>query len=383
MRICLVYDCLFPWTVGGAERWTRNVGEALAAEGHEITYLTRLQWEAGEEPEIPGIRVIAVSKAEELYGPDGNRTIGQALRFGRGVARHLAANRGAYDVVHVSASPFFGLAATGLVRRVGRYRVAADWHEVWSDHYWTEYLGGAKGRVAAFVQRACARIPQQAFCFSAMHAQRLRAIGLRNEPTVLRGEWAGSLERPAPRPAEPLVVFAGRMIPEKHAPAVVPAVVAARERIPGLRAVIFGAGPELADVRAEVARLDAGAFVETPGFADEAVVQETLARATCLLLPSTREGYGMVVIEAAAQGVPTVLVAAEDNAATEHIEEGVNGFVAPDLSPATLAAAVVAAHEGGPALREVTADWFAEHAEELSVAASLRRVIAAYGSNAR
>jgi glycosyltransferase involved in cell wall biosynthesis len=380
MRICLVYDCLFPWTVGGAERWTRNVGEALVAEGHEVTYLTRLQWAPGEEPDIPGIRVVAVSPDEPLYGPDGNRTIGQALRFGRGVARHLLAHRGAYDVVHVSASPFFGLAATGLARRIGRYRVAADWHEVWSDHYWAEYLGGPKGRVAAFVQRACARIPQRAFCFSRMHARRLRELGLRGDPVVLRGEWAGALERPVPRPAEPLVVFAGRMIPEKHAPAVVDAVVAARERIPDLRAVIFGAGPELEDVRAAIARHDAAGFVETPGFVEEDVVQDTLARATCLLLPSTREGYGMVVIEAAAKGVPTVLVAAEDNAATEHIAEGVNGFVAPDLSPAALAAAVVAAHDGGAPLREATADWFAAHAEELSVAASLRRVVAAYRS---
>jgi glycosyltransferase involved in cell wall biosynthesis len=378
MRVCLVYDCLFPWTVGGAERWTRNVGEALAAEGHDVTYLTRLQWAPGEEPEIPGIRVIAVSPDEPLYGPDGNRTIGQALRFGRGVARHLATHRGQYDVVHVSVSPFFGLAATGLVRRIGRYRVAADWHEVWSASYWAEYLGGPKGRIAAFVQAACARIPQHAFCFSALHGRRLREIGLRGEPTVLRGEWAGALDRPDPRPAEPLVVFAGRMIPEKHAPAVVPAIVAARARIPDLRAVIFGAGPEADDVRAAIAAAGAEAFIETPGFVDEAIVQDTLARATCLLLPSTREGYGMVVIEAAAKGVPTVLVAAEDNAATEHIEEGVNGFVAPDLSPEALAAAVVAAHDGGPALREATADWFAAHAEEHSVAESLRRVVAAY-----
>ena len=33
MRICLVYDCLFPYTVGGAERWYRNVAERLAARG--------------------------------------------------------------------------------------------------------------------------------------------------------------------------------------------------------------------------------------------------------------------------------------------------------------------------------------------------------------
>jgi glycosyltransferase involved in cell wall biosynthesis len=379
MRICLVYDCLFPWTVGGAERWTRNVAEALAARGHDVTYLTRRQWELGDEPDLPGIRVVAVSPPEALYGADGNRTIGQALRFGRGVAQHLAAHRGAYDVVHVSAAPYFGVLGAGLVRRLGGYRMAVDWHEVWSDGYWREYLGGVKGRVARTIQRLCVRIPQQAFCFSAMHAQRLREEGLKGEPIVLRGEWAGATERPDPRPAEPLVVFAGRMIPEKHAPDVVPAVMAARERIPGLRATIYGDGPQLGEVRAAIAAHGAEGIVDAPGFVDEDVVQDALARATCLLMPSTREGYGMIVIEAAAKGVPSVLVAAPDNASTEHIAEGVNGFVVADLSAPALADGIVAAHEGGAALREATADWFARHAHELSIATSLQRVVAAYG----
>jgi glycosyltransferase involved in cell wall biosynthesis len=378
MRICVVYDCLFPWTVGGAERWTRNVAEALAADGHAITYLTRLQWGPENAPDLPGIRVVPVSRAEDLYGADGNRTIGQALRFGRGVLGHLLRHGREYDVVHVSLSPYFGLLGAAAARPLGDYRIACDWHEVWSDTYWREYLGGARGRIAQLVQRVAARVPQEAFCFSRMHAERLKAEGLRGEPTVLRGEWAGPLDRPDPRPAEPLVVFAGRMIPEKHAPAVVPAVVAARERIPGLRAVIFGAGPQLDDVRAAIARHGAEAFIEAPGFVDEARVQDTLARATCLLLPSTREGYGMIVIEAAAAGVPSVLVRAPDNASTEHIEEGVNGFVAPDVSPQALAAGVVAAHDGGAALRERTADWFAAHARELSVQNSVARVVARY-----
>jgi glycosyltransferase involved in cell wall biosynthesis len=374
----MVYDCLFPWTVGGAERWTRNVAEALAADGHDVTYLTRMQWEPGDEPELPGVSVIAVSPDEELYGPDGNRRIDQALRFGRGVLGHVLRHRGAYDVVHVSASPFFGLLATGVARRAGGYQVAADWHEVWSDSYWRKYLGPAKGRVAVGVQRACARIPQVAFCFSQMHAQRLREIGLRGDPTVLRGEWAGPTGRPTPRPAEPLVVFAGRMINEKHAPAVVPAVAAARRRVPELRAVLFGDGPELGMVHAAIAEHQAEVFIDAPGFVDGNVVAETLARATCLLLPSTREGYGMIVVEAAAAGVPSVLVRAEDNAATEHIAEGVNGFVAPDLTPASLAQRIVACHQRGQALRESTADWFAANARELGIRTSLDHVVARY-----
>ena len=76
MRICILYDCLFPWTVGGAERWYRNLAERLAADGHDVTYLTRLQWDPGDPPQIPGVRILAISPADDLYGDDGNRRIG-------------------------------------------------------------------------------------------------------------------------------------------------------------------------------------------------------------------------------------------------------------------------------------------------------------------
>lgn len=383
MRVCIVYDCLFPWTVGGAERWMRNVAEALAGDGHEVTYLTRLQWAPDAPPDIPGVRVIAVSRDEPLYGPDGNRTIGEPLRFGWGVLRHLLRHGRDYDVVHTASFPYFSLLAAGAARRLGRYRIVADWHEVWSEGYWREYLGGPKGAVARRVQRACARVPQDAFCFAELTARRLADEGLRSRPTVLRGEYAGPTKVREPVPAEPLVVYAGRMIPEKQAPAVVPAVMAARERVPGLRAVIFGDGPQFADVQAAIDACGARDVIEAPGFVAAERVDTTLARACCLVLPSIREGYGAIVVEAAALGVPSVLVRAPDNAAVEHIEEGVNGFVAADASPAALADAIVAAYERRDALRASTAAWFAAHAHELSMSTSLERVVAAYRASAR
>ena len=60
MRICIVYDCLFPHTVGGAERWYANLAERLVQEGHAVTYLTLRQWDRGAKPEIDDrVRVVA------------------------------------------------------------------------------------------------------------------------------------------------------------------------------------------------------------------------------------------------------------------------------------------------------------------------------------
>ena len=102
-----------------------------------------------------------------------------------------------------------------------------------------------------------------------------------------------------------------------------------------------------------------------------------------MVLPSRREGYGLVVVEAAALGTPSVVVAGPDNAATELVEEGVNGYVAPSASPEDLAAAIERVHADGQALRERTAAWFRANARRLSLESSLETVLTATGPSAR
>jgi glycosyltransferase involved in cell wall biosynthesis len=380
MRICLVYDCLFPYTVGGAERWYRNLGERLAADGHHVTYLTLRQWERGERGEVPGVRVVSVGPRMELYAESGRRRILPPLVFGLGVLRHLIRHGSRYDVVHTASFPYFSLLAAAAVRR---YRLVVDWHEVWSRSYWIEYLGPLAGRVGEAVQALCLRVPQRAFCFSRLHADRLRQAGVRGPVTVLEGEYAGSLEPRDPLPADELVVFAGRHIPEKQVPALVPALAEARKRIPGLRGAIFGDGPARAEVLRERGRHALEDALAVPGFVAAEEVERTLRRALCMILPSRREGYGMVVIEAAAQGTPSIVVAGPDNAAAELIEEGVNGTVAASAAPGELAEAIARVHRAGPALRTSTAAWFRRNAPRLSLEASLQTVLRGYADSAR
>ena len=379
MRICLVYDCLFPYTVGGAERWYRNLAERLAGAGHEVTYLTLRQWDRGEELDVdPRVRVVVVGPRLALYTDSGRRRIAPPLVFGAGVLWHLLRHGRRYDVVHTASFPYFSLLAAGLTRRAGRFALVVDWHEVWSREYWREYLGPLGGRIGELVQVCCARLPQRAYCFSRLHAGRLRAEGLRGEVTVLEGEYAGSLEVTPPQPAEPVVVFAGRLIPEKRAPLGVAGVAAACARIDGLRGEFYGDGPEREALRAAITTHRAQDVITAPGFVASEAIDAALRRALCMLLPSSREGYGMVVVEAAARGTPSIVVAAEDNAATELVQDGVNGFVVAEPTPQAIADAIVRVHAAGPALRTATSQWFAANAQRLSLDGSLRTVLAGY-----
>jgi glycosyltransferase involved in cell wall biosynthesis len=345
----MVYDCLFPHTIGGAERWMSRLAQRLAADGHEVSYLTLRQWPRGADPGLPGVRVIAVGPAMALYTASGRRRILPPLVFGLGVAVHLLRRGRRYDAVHTVSFPYFSLLAAGAIAPLGRYRLIVDWFEVWTLSYWSAYLGRFGGRVGWAVQRLCARIPQQAFCFSQLHARRLAAEGLRGTVVVHRGlydrgevpaaraaepraEPRAATRAAEPRAAEPLVVFAGRFIPEKRAGALVPAIALARRQCPRLRAALYGDGPEREHVAAAIAAAGLTEVVSLPGFVAGEEVQDAIARALCLALPSSREGYGLVVVEAASHGTPSVVVAGEDNAAVAAAWYVESAFKEPILS---------------------------------------------------
>jgi glycosyltransferase involved in cell wall biosynthesis len=385
MRICIVYDCLYPYTIGGGERWYRNLAEHLVDAGHDVTYVTLRQWPRGERLDLDErIRVVTAGPRMELYAPSGRRRILPPLVFGLGVLWHLLRHGGRYEVVHACAFPYFSLLAAAAARRLRGYALEVDWFEVWSERYWRDYLGGAGGRVGGLVQRLCARVPQRAFCFSELHAERLRAEGLRGPVTVLRGLHAGARTPPAepteaPAPSgQPLVLFVGRLIAEKQPTLGVAAIALASERVEGLRGEFLGDGPERAALQQAIADHGVERSVTAAGFADAGTVDSEMRRALCMLLPSRREGYGLVIVEAAARGTPSVVVAGEDNAATELIEEGVNGTIAPRSDPQAVAEAIVRVHAAGPEMRVSTERWYAHNAERLSVESSLREVLAGY-----
>jgi glycosyltransferase involved in cell wall biosynthesis len=158
----------------------------------------------------------------------------------------------------------------------------------------------------------------------------------------------------------------------------VPALARVREELPELRGELYGDGPERERVLAAIAELGLDGHVTAPGFVAEEVLEHALSTALCAVLPSRREGYGLIVIECAARAVPSVVVEGPDNAATELVEEGVNGTIAASGDPGELAAAIVRIYRAGPKVRQSTLDWFRRNEERLSLESSLQIVTGEY-----
>ncbi|ONI82030.1 hypothetical protein ALI22I_38345 [Saccharothrix sp. ALI-22-I] len=373
MRIAIAFDCLFPWTKGGGERLYRGFAEAYAAAGHEVTYLTRVQWD--EEPVIEGITIKAVSKDRNLYDANGVRTLGPALRYSYGLAKHLRANRHKYDAVLVSAVPSTNVLAVRAALLGSKVAIDVDWLEVWRPDQWRAYSGPVIGRVAGALQWIAAKLSPIASCHSQLHARRLQASGLRGDAVVSRGliEPRDDVEPNTSVTSPPRVVYVGRHIADKRVETLPAAIAEAREQIPDLTATIFGEGQSRAAVIAEIERLGLRDVISTPGFVSQEELDEGIRTAAVLVNPSQREGYGLVVVESCAVGTPVVLVEGDDNAAVELIEPGVNGQVAK--TTAGLGAAIVDVISKGEALRKSTHDWYTRVSKTNTVPASAMQIL--------
>jgi len=302
------------------------------------------------------------------------------LVYGLGMFIYLLFHGRKFDVVHTASFPFFSMLAAELLRRPCGYRLVADWHEFWTKEYWLKYIGKVGGRVGWIVQYLCALANHQAICFSNTHKQRLELTKHRGKVLLFPGGYSKRIAATKSLPSKQFVIYAGRHISEKRVPALVEAFALVHKKEPHLRCKIFGDGPKRSEVLEKIDDLGLQSTVDAPGFVDREILESAQREALCTVLPSVREGFGIVVLESCSHGVPAVVVNDPDNAACELVQEGVNGFIAKDRSAESLAEAILSIHKRDAELRSSTAQWFAKNSERLSLDNVLEQLMSVYRS---
>lgn len=152
---------------------------------------------------------------------------------------------------------------------------------------------------------------------------------------------------PPPRPRERLILFAGRVVPDKGPDVFVDACGDALPRLTGWRAEMIGAdrfrldSPETAFTIMMHAR--AGwAGVHALGYRDHAFVLDRMARASIVVVPSRwQEPFGLVALEAMASGAALIC---SPRGGLREVAGDVALYVDPD-DPSAVASAICALAE--------------------------------------
>jgi glycosyltransferase involved in cell wall biosynthesis len=137
LRIAIIHDMLYPYTVGGAEKRYWEVATRLAKE-HEV-HMYSMQWPGmNKEMRLNDVTIHAICKPSgKVYTSKDKRTLINPILFALALLPKLAKEK--FDVIDCNNSPFFHYFSVRLVTIGRNIPIVATFHEVWGD-YWYEYF---------------------------------------------------------------------------------------------------------------------------------------------------------------------------------------------------------------------------------------------------
>ncbi len=215
-----------------------------------------------------------------------------------------------------------------LVAKRVKASLVITWHEYWGT-YWSQYLPAGLALVARGFERSIPRLASANIAVSSFTARRLQAGSGAVAHVVPNGIDVTAISKASPAAKPTDIVFIGRLIKEKRVDLLLSAVGKVAPSVPFLQVEVIGDGPEKHTVDELVRELPANVRVDlVPRVADESELYACIKAAKMLVLPSEREGYGLVVAEAQACGTVPVVLHGRDNASVDLIENGETGIIA-------------------------------------------------------
>jgi glycosyltransferase involved in cell wall biosynthesis len=333
-RMAFVSDAVYPYNFGGKEKRLHEISKRLVKDGRDVTIYTMKWWDGPNEIVQDGVKLHAISRKYDMYAGD-RRSIKQAVLFGLACSKLLFRR---FDLVDVDHMPVFPLMTMRAICTLRRKKLYATWHEVWGADYWRQYMGSL-GSLAAFLEWLSFRLPDRIISNSEHTSRLLKEAGVKTERirTVPLGVDLDLIFN-APKASQTSdVIYVGRLLEHKNVDVLIKAVAKVKKIKADVSCIIVGDGPERKNLETLARKLKLLDNITFYNFVDDHIELYGLMKSSrTLVLPSVREGFGLVVVEANACGLPVITTKHQHNAAKDLIVEGQNGLLA-NATPAGIA----------------------------------------------
>lgn len=314
MKIAFVSDAVAPYNVGGKETRLFEVTTRLAKLGHSVTVYCMDWWKTSETRIENGVTLKPICGFTPLYSGE-RRSIWQGIKFGLCTLKLVKED---FDVMDVDHMPFFPLYFAKVVAMLKGKKLYATWHEVWGKDYWLKYMG-AMGIFGWWMEKLSAYLPDKIITNSQHTTKKLADLFGREiakkVATVPLGVDIIKIQESRKSIIKSDIIYAGRLLAHKNIDVLIEAVKILTKTKPNIKCLIVGEGPELTRLKDQVTRLKLEKSVIFMGFVKmQEEVWGLMKASKVFVLPSSREGFGLVALEANACGIPVVTVDEADNA---------------------------------------------------------------------
>lgn len=381
LKIAIVSDAIYPYNKGGKEKRIYEISTRLAKKGHKVTIYCMKWWKGSDTRVDEGVQVKAISPYFPLYAGE-KRSIKEAFLFSLHCLKLVKED---FDILDVDHMPHLVLFSTKLVALLKRRKLHVIWNEVWGASYWIKYMGPS-GVLAALIEKITSMLPDT---FTAVSEHTARALTTKLQVpqhkimVVPNGISISELEAIAPAASSSDVIFVGRLLSHKNIDVLIQGIALLKTKYPRIKCLIVGRGPErntLIELAQRNDLLENVTFIEC--IEEHQQLYALMKSSHVFAFPSTREGFGIVVLEANACGLPVITTDYQHNAARYLIEEGLNGKTI-SLSKENLANAIDVYMATKPDPTKYTSflqqyDWdnLTQRVEDIYTAQCLSKVIA-------
>jgi glycosyltransferase involved in cell wall biosynthesis len=369
MRIALFTDTYLP-TVNGVARTLGQLVSHAHRRGHEVALFST---NVASEPasgtvlhhQMPGVPLPMYPELQLAWPLD---------RIGK---QRLEAFDP--DLVHVATESTVGWSGRSWALRKG-VPLVTSYHTDWPAYLSGYGFGGLETSVWRYL-RDFHGVASATFCPSSHTLRQLRSRGFTNDLRI----WSRGVDTELFNPSrcradlreelapegEKIVLYVGRLAPEKRLGVLLEAFPMIREALGG-RAVLalVGDGPWMSQLQAKAME-----GVHLLGYRTGLALAEAYASGDLFAFPSDTETFGNVVTEALASGLP--VVAPRKGGVIDSVIPGKTGVLVPPQDPRAMSEAVVSLVSNGGTLRELARGARA-HAEANTWPAILDRLLSEY-----
>lgn len=324
-RIAIVSEFLPRIHYGGGEIRYHEIAKRLALRGHEVSWLCM---STGSIPKaIEGEQINYVFLGSKVAVPPV-RTVGNFLTFITSLVSHIRKNN--YDVVDAQAfSPLMG----AYLACIGKHAaLIGTIHDVSID---AENEFFQFRRLARAAEAIMYRLPLRNIITVSQSTKTslIKTYGVPGNKihVIHNGVDLAKVDSIGEKSKQRDLIYVGRLVPHKHIDHFIEACVRT-----GKTGAIIGQGPLSEYIKRSVAQNPSIEFLGRMG--SSSCVFAEIAKSRALVLPSTREGFGIVLAEAGALGVP--VIAYNCGGVSEVVSHNISGILVPPMDIKALCNAV-------------------------------------------
>ena len=174
--------------------------------------------------------------------------------------------------------------------------------------------------------------------FQTHEAQQYFPAFIHRKSTVICNPLTGALPEANEEPKVKRIINCCRLVPQKNLGLLFDAFSDIADEFPDMSLVIWGEGPERANLERRIAEMGLNGRILLPGYSQS--IYREMSRSMLFVSSSDYEGISNSMLEAIALGIPTICTDCPAGGARETIRHGENGLLVPVGSREALADAM-------------------------------------------